>query len=435
MEILYCDTCGKRIKPGEETRKPEGKTFCPACLPKSAAAQSAAVASPSGSLALVRPASSTQHPVAGQTPPTGDVSSEARALNRRSTVAPPRSGRAGAGAAEPLPAGNPPGNKNAVMAVLIGAAVLVVAVVAIVLGNGGTNKSAKSSDKGKGEETSKSAVTPALPKPTPAMPVVTPVEPKIPSPTATVKEDPGASVVDIREGFAKRTLDNLIAKEKSKELTAFSFRKELETFVANYGSTKAGQEGATLLRTLPVVAQPAEAAPPPVSGDSKVLFHCAFETEDETRFWSKGKKVTENAFGGSGSSWQLNPISGGWFSLESGVSLGWSGKDVKIGPNSWIRFAYRFDDRGDNVCLQILDGKGNMYEKHQFSLKKAKWSWATLKLSDFKNLTKDGPNPIPAGTPFMGMAFYGGKDGKECALLIDQFTVGDGPPPPEPQDP
>lgn len=434
MEILYCDTCGKRIKPGEETRQPEGKTLCPTCFPKSAASQAAAAASPSSSMALIRPGSSTQHPVAGQTPPTGDLSTEARTLNRRSTVAPPRSGRGATGpVGEAAPAGtaNPGGNKTVVMAVLIGAAVVVVAVVAIVLGGG---KPAKTAEKGKTEETAKPTAAAAMPKPSPALPVVTPVVPKVAAPTNTAKEEPGTSVVDIREGFAKRTLDQLIAKEKSKELTAYSFRKELETFVASYGSTKAGQDGAALLKTLPVVAPPAEAAPPPVTGDSKVLFHCAFETEDETRFWNKGKKTAENAFGGSGTSWQFIPMSNGWFSIQSGFSLGWNGKDVKIGPNSWIRFAYRFDDRGDNVCLQILDGKGNLFEKHHFGMKKAQWSWATLKLSDFKNL-KNGPNPIPEGTPFMGMAFFGGKDGKECNLLIDQFTIGDGPPPPEPKDP
>ncbi|MCW8131674.1 MAG: hypothetical protein KIS92_15110 [Planctomycetota bacterium] len=424
MEIVYCDTCGKRIRSGEEQRKTEGGAMCFACANKPVEAKpveaAAGALTKSGTLVQQRPASSTRQPLMHDSS-AEMLKPDPRTINRRSALL----SKPGKPPQAPNASG---GNKSTVIAVLAGAAVLLV-VVGVILAGGSSKPETRTARKQEDRAEAKTVSTPA---PSPATPVAAPQRVEKTPPAAPPKTDE-PSVGDIRESYARRVLDEMIQKEKAKTLSAFQFRKDLQGFVASYASTKAGKEGAELLKTLPEVEPPPETKPPVVTGDSKVVYFSAFETDEDMQSWGDGTKTAENPFGGAGTSLRLGPMSNNWFSAGTRYGGGWSGKHLPISPNAWVRFAYRFD-KGNNFCVQIQEGT-NFWQKHVFDLPQGKWQYYTIKFAEMENMTKDGPKAPPEGATVKAIMLFGGKDGVPITLTIDQMTLGDGPIPEEPKIP
>ncbi|MBI3828124.1 MAG: hypothetical protein HY291_01320 [Planctomycetes bacterium] len=408
-EIVYCDGCGKRIREGDGRNAVEGKVFCSAC----------------GAKAVT---STAHHPlpadITARTGTSGRAESQARiAGSSRRSVATPSKGQKTNTPAESGP------NKTVYIAGGAGMLVLLV-VLFMLLGKGETPDSKK---------TVKAAQTPATPISNPDTqlthaPATPPAQPSNPEPSAAktaAAEDPGPSIEDIREGYARRKLDDAAAKEKAKSLTPEAYRAELQGLVASHGSTKAGKEAAEILKNLPPPAPKAEAkttaasdGPKAADGPYKTLFRWSGDAGAGAAAWTRGSKDEKTVPAGKAFSWQSESTTIGWFTLISTISF--RDQNVKLSKDSWIRIHYRLDG-GKYLCFHSAIGD-QLLEKHFAGLPEGKWGWLGFKVADFtRDIHTDAPPKDWSGANWIGSTIYGHTERKPGTLWIDEVVIGDGP--------
>jgi hypothetical protein len=402
MLIQYCESCGVRVSESDFQNgalQMQDKAYCQKC----------AVAVPKQKKP---PTGSTHVP-----PRAGDkVSSNTRlpALNKPSTgrtapVAAKHSSHTSTSAVQKKNSGMP---------------VFAIAGVAAVLLAGGALFMSKQKPAKSG------AATTITPETKPAEPVAK-KDPPVAAQTPPVQTSPPVqnpppvtTTLDPKEDFARRKWAEL--KESEKKQTPYQARKDVESFVATYGSTAAGKEAAQYLVTMP----PGEA---PVAPETKILWQSDFEHESDDAMIGAGKRGTDNAYGGKGSSLKSVVNASDYFTSMITLSPRVNNTDmVKISESTWVRLAIRVEG-AYQICFHTSIG-GSVYEKYAKGLALNKWHVITFKLSDHKtNITnKNAPKPVP-GTTFNSTTIFGCQKNAPTTVYIDSMMIGDGPIPPEPK--
>lgn len=411
VEIIYCDGCGKRIREGDSKSAVEGKVFCSPCGVKAAA-------------------STAHHPLPADI--TARTAGAGKAESQSKIAGPPRRAASPASKAQKdAPALEPGPNKTVYIGVGAGVLLLMV-VLFIVLGKSAPQDSKNTAAASTAVKTPPAATAPAT-SPDPKLTHAT-ATPPAPGPAAakTSAEEPAPSIEDIREGYARRKLDEVAAKEKAKSITQEAYRTELQNLVSSHGSTRAGKVAAELLKNLPppepkTAAKTAPAGEHPKTasdGPYKALFHWTANAETGAAVWTRGSKDEKTASEGKTYSWQSESATIGWFTLVSTISF--RDQNVKLSKESWIRIHYKLSG-GHHLCFHSAIGS-QLLEKHFSKLPEDKWVWLGFKVADFtRDIRTDAPPKDWAGTCWIGTTIYSHTDRKPGILWIDELIIGDGP--------
>ncbi|HYG73933.1 MAG TPA: hypothetical protein VEK08_02915 [Planctomycetota bacterium] len=415
MNIQYCDSCGLRVSESDFQNgalQIENKAYCQKCA-----------------VAVPRPTKPPSGPAA--TRPSDKITSNTRLQAVSRAAARPA----------PVPARHAPPAASAKAEQNLLGPVLIVGAIGVLLGvflfGGSSRRTEGSADSNKkppaaapARDTAPAQKTPA-PAAAPVAVTAGPAKAAVPTPS-TAAPAPAAAVpavssnVDPREDYARRKWAEFKASEK--KLVPYYARKEVEAFVASYGSTAVGKEAAVYLQTMPKGEPPAANA---AAGEHQVLWSDNFESGGNGI--TKGSRTTENAYGGAGYCLKSEKQDSTFFTSVISLNPRKNGTDaVNIGENTWIRFACRIDG-GSMICFHSAIGTG-LFEKYVGNLTPGKWQWVTFKMSEYTANIRDKnqPRPLP-NTPFTGTAIFGCQHNGATTVYIDDITFGDGPIPPEPK--
>lgn len=427
-EIIYCDGCGKRIREGEAKFAVDAKSLCAACHGATKPASTAANPIPAdiSKRETVLTKSSSQKIITRETP--------------NSTKRMAGSSRASDANARPLPA---PETSQKKTAIIIAAGVLLLCGgLAVALSGGKSDRTAgtpKAAEQAKPVENKAKAPMPAPVSNdahlTSTAQPVKPVEPAKPA-----EKEP--SMDDIREGYARRTLKELIDKDNAKTITLANYRKALTSLVASHGTTMAGQEAKTLLADLPP-AEAAELETPKAkhtdrapktpantpantpSGESKELFHWKGAAGADNP-WKAGSKEEKVVSAGKAWSWKSSAVDSNWISTKMAISIG----DIVLPKDGWLRLHIK----GEGVnTLMFHSGVGDMIlENFKYGFKPGDWVWVTCKFADSKkNIRSREAPPSWDNERYSGSTIFGHAEGQTANLWIDEVIVGTGPIPEE----
>jgi hypothetical protein len=246
------------------------------------------------------------------------------------------------------------------------------------------------------------------------------------------------------EERARKTLQELLAKADVMIGDNTEKIALLEGFLTEFGESQAAAKARAKIEEWKNAGKAPEPKPEPVvepkqldpvpepkktepvaPAVTQVLYKCSFDTAREQSAKTTGSLDDQEAYGGKGVSIKSDPVLKTWHTAVLGVR---PPEPVKVGENTWVRFACKLDG-ASNLMIHSGIGKG-MFERHVYNVPQGKWTWITIKMSDYTRDIFKGPNkqPVP-GTDFNGTAIMAGANSAPCTLHVDEFMIGDGPVP------